>query len=61
MTTEERLEKLEREIEKMQTEIRTKKLCILDDQGKKRVELAVDKDGPKNYSCWMSLACPEPR
>ena len=46
MTTEERLEKLEREIVEMKTKICTKALCVLDDQGQERIKLNVDEDGP---------------
>ena len=47
MTTEERLEKLERKIEEMKTEIRTKALCVLDGQGQERIKLVITEDGPR--------------
>ena len=47
MTVEERLAKLEREIEEMKTVIRTKALCVLDDQGQERIKLAMTEDGPR--------------
>ena len=48
MTIEKRLEKLERKIEAMQTVIRTKELCVLDDQGKERIKLVVTEDWEGN-------------
>ena len=49
MTTEERLKKLERKIEEMQTVIRTRALCILDDQGQDRVKVGMTEDGPRLF------------
>ena len=46
MTTEERLENLERKIKDMEAVIRTKTLWVMDDQGHERIWLTVDKNGP---------------
>jgi len=61
MTTEERLKKLERKIEEMKNVIRTKALCVLDDQGQERIKLVMTEDGPRltmldeNYHIiWMA-------
>jgi len=47
MTTEERLEKLERKIEEMQTVIRTTKLCIVDNKGRYRARLGMNNGKPE--------------
>lgn len=46
MTTEERLEKLERKIEEMQNIINTKEFCIRDDKGQMGIRLGMDLSGP---------------
>ena len=47
MTTEERLEKLERKIEEMQTVIRTTRLCIVDNKGRYRARLGMNNGKPE--------------
>ena len=47
MTTEERIDKLERELENMKRVMRTRTFIIEDENGKPRAELGVDKDGPR--------------
>lgn len=47
MTTEERLEKIEREIEEMKTVIRTRRLCIVDNKGRYRARLGMNNGKPE--------------
>lgn len=46
MTTEERLAKVERQLAELQHEVRTRRVTILDENGKTRALLAVDLEGP---------------
>ena len=47
MTTEERLEQLERELAELRKCVRTGQVIIADDSGKTRAILFVDRDGPR--------------